>query len=94
MRDVGRLKKAVGLYTDLLVQSPDDPEIHWNLGLTQLLADDYLSGFESYGWAGTCAHPEHDGEIGLEETQRPRATCPDDPQAFNNARLRRHAAAS
>ncbi|MEC9465577.1 MAG: tetratricopeptide repeat-containing glycosyltransferase family protein, partial [Myxococcota bacterium] len=50
MRDRGRLKKAIGLYTDLLVQAPEDPDIHWNLGLTQLLSDDYASGFESYNW--------------------------------------------
>ena len=70
MRDVGRLKKAVGLYTDLLVQSPDDPEIHWNLGLTQLLADDYLSGFESYGWREKLAHvPSITGLTGVPRWQ-------------------------
>jgi Flp pilus assembly protein TadD len=48
LHDMRKVDEALRILSDLHAQNTDDPEIAWDLAITQLRAGDYANGFKGY----------------------------------------------
>ncbi len=70
LRDMRKTSEALRILSDLHAGQPNDPEVAWDLAITQLQMGDYIEGFKGYEarWhiernkTGMCEGPHWNGE--------------------------------